>query len=126
MMIRLVSMSYVALVAALIFGLYHVKLETQSLEKEKAELSKSIDKANGDITVLQAEWATRTSPDYLKRLVAEHLPAMKPTEPMQLSSLSKVPLRTAPGTDDEIDKLLSMVELRPSGEQPSPHAPPTL
>jgi hypothetical protein len=123
MMIRVVSMTYVAVVAALIFGLYHVKLETKALEKEKAELSKSIDKANADITVLQAEWATRTSPDYLKRLVAERLPAMRPTEPTQLVGLAKVPERANPGTDDEIDQLLSMVELRPSGERSSGRAP---
>jgi len=63
MMIRLVSMSYVALVAGLVFGLYHVKLETQALQKQKAELVKNIEHANSDISMLQAEWANRTAPD---------------------------------------------------------------
>ena len=117
MMIRLVSMSYVALVAGLVFGLYHVKLETQALQKQKVELAKNIEHANADINMLQAEWATRTAPDNLKRLVAEHLPAMRPTEPGQMLALSRIPMRLTPETDDQIDELLSMVELRPSARE---------
>jgi len=117
MMIRLVSMSYVALVAGLVFGLYHVKLETQTLQKQKAELVKNIEHANSDISMLQAEWANRTAPDNLKRLAAEHLPAMRPTEPTQMLALAKIPMRLTPATDDQIDELLSMVELRPSAHE---------
>ncbi|MFZ1990465.1 MAG: hypothetical protein WAW96_11925 [Alphaproteobacteria bacterium] len=117
MMIRLVSMSYIALVAGLVFGLYHVKLETQALQKQKAELAKNIEHANADINMLQAEWANRTAPDNLKRLVAEHLPAMRPTEPTQMLALAKIPMRLTPATDDQIDELLSMVELRPSARE---------
>ena len=117
MMIRLVSMSYIALVAGLVFGLYHVKLETQALQKQKVELEKNIEHANADINMLQAEWANRTAPDNLKRLVAEHLPAMRPTEPGQMLALSRIPMRLTPATDDQIDELLSMVELRPSARE---------
>ena len=120
MMIRLVSMSYVALVAGLVFGLYHVKLETQALQKQKTELAKNIEHANSDINMLQAEWANRTAPDNLKRLVAEHLPAMRPTEPGQMLALSRIPMRLTPVTDDQIDELLSMVELRPSAQARHP------
>jgi hypothetical protein len=126
MMIRLVSMTYIAVVSALIFGLYHVKLETQALQHEKQELSRNIDKASSDIVMLQAEWAARTAPDRLKRLVADNLPAMRPTEPMQLSSLDKVPPRVdTPENADQIDRLLSMVELRSTGPALR-HSPPTL
>jgi len=125
MMIRVVSMSYVALVAALIFGLYHVKLDTRALEKEKADLTENIGDANADISVLEAEWATRTSPDYLKPLVADYLPAMKPADPMQMSRLEKIPPRSTPDSSDQIEQLLSMVELRPGSHQ-LPRSRPTL
>ena len=125
-MIRVVSMVYVAVVSALIFGLYHVKLETQALQSEKRELSRNIEKASSDIVVLQAEWAARTSPERLKRLVADNLPAMRPTEPIQLSSLDSGPSRAAvPQDADQIDRLLSLVELR-STEPVLRHSPPTL
>jgi len=117
MMIRLVSMSYVALVAGLVFGLYHVKLETQALQKQKAELVKNIEHADSDINVLEAEWANRTAPDNLKRLVAEHLPAMRPTEPGQMIALAKIPMRLTAPADDQIDELLSMVELKPNAHE---------
>jgi hypothetical protein len=121
MMIRLVSMSYIALVAGLVFGLYHVKLETQALQKQKAELVKNIAHADSDIDMLQAEWANRTAPDNLKRLVQEHLPAMRPTEPTQMLALAKIPMRLVPSSDDQIDQLLSMVELRPNAQQGARH-----
>ena len=121
MMIRLVSMSYIALVAGLVFGLYHVKLETQALQKQKAELVKNIAHANSDVDMLQAEWANRTAPDNLKRLVQAHLPAMRPTEPTQMLALARIPMRLAPSNDDQIDQLLSMVELRPSAQQGARH-----
>jgi hypothetical protein len=121
MMIRLVSMSYIALVAGLVFGLYHVKFETQALEKQKAVLVKDIAHANADINVLQAEWANRTAPDNLKRLTQAYLPAMRPTEPMQMVALSKIPMRMTPSSDDQIDQLLSMVELRPNAQASARH-----
>ena len=61
MMIRLVSMSYIALVAGLVFGLYHVKLETQALQKQKAELVKNIAHADSDIDMLPDAGGSKVS-----------------------------------------------------------------
>jgi len=72
MMIRIVSMTYVAVCAALVFGLYHVKNQTLELEDQGRVLDRKIEKTGAEIQLLQAEWATRTSPDYLARLVADN------------------------------------------------------
>ncbi len=89
MMIRIVSMTYVALCAALVFGLYHVKNETLQLEDQGRVLDRKIEKASTDIHLLQAEWSTRTSPDYLARLVSDHLSDLRPTDPHQLASIAR-------------------------------------
>ncbi len=121
MMIRLVSMSYIALVAGLVFGLNHVKLETQALQKQKAELAQNIEHANSQISMLQAEWADRTAPDNLRRLVKTYLPAMRPTEPAQMIAMSQIPMRSTQPGDDQIEQLLSMVEVRPSSHGTARH-----
>ena len=121
MMIRLVSMSYIALVAGLVFGVNHVKLETQALQKQKAELSKNIEHANDQVSMLEAEWADRTAPDNLRRLVQAHLPDMRPTEPTQMIALSQIPMRTTQPDNDQIEQLLSMVEVKPNGQAIARH-----
>jgi hypothetical protein len=110
MMIRLVSMTYVALCAALVFGLYHVKNETLKLEKEGRSLSQQIDKTHSDIKLLQAEWATRTAPDVLARLTGQHLPRLRPTDPAQMARLSSVPRRLPNPSEDMIARLLTRYE----------------
>lgn len=110
MMIRLVSMTYVALCAALVFGLYHVKNETLKLEKEGRALGQQIEKTHADIKLLQAEWATRTSPDVLARLTAQHLPRLRPADPAQMASLSSMPRRLPRPDEDTIARLLSQYE----------------
>ena len=115
MMIRIVSMSYVALCAALVFGLYHVKNETLHLEDQGRVLDRKIEKTDVETHLLQAEWATRTSPDYLAHLVTEHLSELRPTDPRQLGSVKGTPKR-APDQPDSIERLLSEYE------QPAPHA----
>ena len=109
MMIRIVSMTYVAVCAALVFGLYHVKNQTLELEDQGRVLDRKIEKTGAEIQLLQAEWATRTSPDYLARLVADNLAVLRPTEPGQLGYLTAVPKR-APDAPDSIERLLSEYE----------------
>lgn len=118
-MIRIVSMSYVAIVAALVFGLYHVKLDAQALEHQKDHLTSQIAKAHSEIDVLQAEWASLSAPDKISALTAKYLPEMRPTAPTQLASLSSIPLRKTPVATpkhDPIEQLLSMVDLRGSAD----------
>jgi hypothetical protein len=125
MMIRIVSMTYVALCAALVFGLYHVKNETLQLEDQGRILDHKIEKASTDMQLLQAEWATRTSPDYLARLAADHLSDLRPTEPHQLASIASTPAR-APEEPDSIGRLLSEYEQAPRATEVSAKLRPTL
>ncbi|MFO1186290.1 MAG: hypothetical protein U1E87_01825 [Alphaproteobacteria bacterium] len=104
------SMTYVALCAALVFGLYHVKNETMKLEKEGRTLSQEIGRTRSDIKFLEAEWATRTAPDVLARLTAQHLPRLRPTDPTQIASLASVPRRLPNPDEDTIARLLTHYE----------------
>jgi hypothetical protein len=112
MMIRIVSMAYVALCAALVFGLYHVKNEALKLEEQRSDLGRNIEETQDEIKLLQAEWAMRTAPDFLARLVADHLSALRPTDPAQLGTIASAPRRApdeGPG-DDSIARLLTQVD----------------
>jgi hypothetical protein len=128
MMIRVVSMTYVALCAALVFGLYHVKNKTLALEETGRDLDHKIERAGADIKLLEAEWATRSSPDYVAHLVATRLPALRPTAPRQLGSLETAPKRVpdfAPG-EDSIARLLTDYEQAGSDGSPTSQRQPTL
>jgi hypothetical protein len=112
MMIRIVSMTYVALCAALVFGLYHVKNETLKLEGQRRDLGRNIERTQDEIKLLQAEWAMRTAPDFLARLAADHLSALRPTDPSQLGTIAGTPRRApdeGPG-EDSIARLLTQYD----------------
>ena len=121
-MIRFVGMTYILLLAGLVFGLYHVSYQTELLKEEAARVESEIVRARDDVAMLQAEWSARTAPDYLDELTEKFLPEMRPTTPEQIVPLSAVSERKArPQTDESIENLLALVELRETRPDSGPH-----
>ncbi len=78
--------------AALIcVGLYNVKYETQTAEKDLAALTDKIAQERQQLRLLQAEWALRTEPDRLQRLTEHHL-EMVPVSATQIVNIADLPL----------------------------------
>lgn len=127
-MIRLVGMAYVALLAGLVFGLYHVSYKTDEAAEAAAELAGQVERTQTEIRTLQSEWSVRTSPDYIAKLTAKFLPEMRPTLPDQHVSLAGLaPREEGAPAGKTIEELLTLVELRTdAGGQTAPRRRPSL
>jgi hypothetical protein len=98
-MIRLSTMLWMALAAAVGFGVFQLKHEMQALEDELFRLNRSIVAEQQAIHVLKAEWSYINQPDRLQALVKRHLD-LEPVRPAQLGTLADLPPRRdeAPAT----------------------------
>ena len=60
-------------ISLLMLGLFQIKYKVVELEDEIKTLNREIFKAEESIHILKAEWAYRTSPQRLDKLVQNHL-----------------------------------------------------
>jgi len=77
------------LAVGLALVLFFVKYEVQSLERELAELNRTLAEDRQAVHVLRAEWSHLTDPDRLRRLTQRHL-EIRPVEPGQLGTAADI------------------------------------
>ena len=80
----------------LCYAVYAVKYEVESLEAQKAGLTKTLFEDRNAIRVSWAEWYYLNSPDRLQGLTDKYLPLSK-TKPEQIGSIEDIPMRQAGG-----------------------------
>lgn len=78
------------LTAVIGFGLFQLKYEVMTLEKEYRQLNREIRLGEESISVLKAEWAHLTNPATLQRMAKKHLNVSIVT-PKQLVSFKRIP-----------------------------------
>lgn len=78
------------LTAVIGFGLFQLKYEVMTLEKEYRQLNREIRLSEESISVLKAEWAHLTNPATLQRMAKKHLDVNTVT-PKQLVSFKQIP-----------------------------------
>jgi cell division protein FtsL len=91
-MIRVLNLVCVALMGLCILGLYHVSERTRVAHMKLRAVTRQIDQARSDISVLQTEWQHVASPDRVQRLAEARL-GMSDTASVQLSSFALLPRR---------------------------------
>ena len=67
-MIRRTTIALLVLLSGLTGALFLVKHQVQNLERQVAQVERSVDSYRNDIRILQAEWTLLTSPQRLRRL----------------------------------------------------------
>lgn len=70
---RVSTVLCVILVAAMVFGVYLVKYQVQTLQQELASKQRELSGERESIHLLGAEWAYLTRPDRLEALQEKHL-----------------------------------------------------
>jgi len=100
--LRLSTWLYLALIAAVGWGMFQVKYQVAQLDDELARVNRSIDADRDQIRVLGAEWSYLTQLPRLEQLRQRYL-TLAPITRAQLGSLDQVPFR--------------------AGETPAPAAP---
>jgi cell division protein FtsL len=89
------TLFWIALVAAVGFGLFHVKYKVQALEEEVTQLNSRIVHEQEQLHVLRAEWAYLNRPERLEDL-NRRLLGLVPVSPAQFGILDDLPARDTP------------------------------
>ena len=91
-MIRISAIVWVVVLALLGIGLFQVKYNVQSKERELREVHRQIEANYGAIHVLEAEWSYLNDPLRLADLTRRHT-GLVPTTPGQIGDFASLPLR---------------------------------
>ena len=101
-MIRISAIVWVVVLALLGIGLFQVKYNVQSQERQLREVRRQIDANYGAIHVLEAEWSYLNDPLRLADLTRRHTELI-PTTPGQISDFASLlpRIEDAPATPQE-------------------------
>ena len=91
-MIRISAIVWVVVLALLGIGLFQVKYNVQSKERELREVRRQIEANYNAVHVLQAEWSYLNDPLRLADLTRRHT-GLVPTTPGQIGDFASLPLR---------------------------------
>ena len=91
-MIRISAIVWVVVLALLGIGLFQVKYNVQSKERELREVRRQIEANYNAIHVLEAEWSYLNDPLRLADLARRHT-GLVPTTPGQIGDFASLPLR---------------------------------
>ena len=101
-MIRISAIIWVVVLALLGIGLFQVKYNVQTKERELREVRRQIEANYSAIHVLDAEWSYLNDPLRLADLTRRHT-ELTPTTPAQIGDFASLPPRIedAPATPDQ-------------------------
>ena len=120
-MIRISAVIWVVVLALLGIGLFQVKYNVQSKERDLREVRRQIEANYSAIHVLEAEWSYLNDPLRLADLARRHT-GLVPTTPAQIGDFASLPPRIedAPATPDEpAQDQPPLLSSAPKAEQPA-------
>ncbi len=91
-MIRISAIVWVVVLALLGIGLFQVKYNVQSKERELREVRRQVEANYNAVHVLEAEWSYLNDPLRLADLTRRHT-VLVPTTPGQIGDFASLPLR---------------------------------
>jgi hypothetical protein len=99
-MIKPCTLLWFLLIAAAIFGVYHLKYRVQAQEEELTRLDSQIARDRDAIQVLRAEWAHLNEPARLTDLAMRHLD-LGPVAGVQIVRFQSLPQRPTATVGEE-------------------------
>jgi len=120
-MIRISAVIWVVVLALLGIGLFQVKYNVQSKERDLREVHRQIEANYSAIHVLEAEWSYLNDPLRLADLARRHT-GLAPTTPAQIGDFASLPARIEdePATPDEpAQDQPPLLSSAPKTEQPA-------
>lgn len=89
--------TWVMLLGATGYTLFHITFEVEALENELARLNKQIVEEQEAVHVLEAEWSYLNRPERIEQLSETFLPMLGRVNPAQVLRLEDLPKRRAAG-----------------------------
>ena len=124
-MIRTLNVLMVGTSLLGLVGVYGLKYSVEETASEKARIERQIDRQEGELSLLKADWAYLNQPAHVEPIVARHQQALglEPVKQQQFGTLEGLPMRPveAPNTaaldalfeslDAGIDPIEQLIEM---------------
>lgn len=117
-MIRTLNVIMVMTSIAGLIGVYALKYQVEQTASEKHAIERQIDRQEGELSLLKADWAYLNQPAHVGPLIARHAEALglQPIAPEQFGSIEALPMR--PVVHKDVQALDSLFESLESGIDP--------
>jgi hypothetical protein len=112
-MIRTLNVILVCTSVAALVGVYGVKYSVEETASEKVVIERQIDRQEGELSLLKADWAYLNTPSHVAPIVVRHAEALGlvPTAPEQFGSMANLPMRPIVQKDEAaLDDLFTSLE----------------
>lgn len=112
-MIRTLNVIMVCTTVAGLVGVYALKYSVEETANELAALERQIDRQEGDLSLLQADWAYLNQPSHIAPIIERHADALRlePLQQEQFGSFEDIPMRPVVEADAEgLDALFESLE----------------
>jgi hypothetical protein len=93
-------------------GVYGLKYSVEQTASDKAALERTIEKQEGELSLLKADWAYLNQPAHIQPIVQRHAEALglQPVAPQQFGGLDGLPMRAPPPDNRALDDLFMSLE----------------
>ena len=112
-MIRTLNVILVCTSVAALIGVYALKYAVEDTAAKKAALERQIDRQEGELSLLKADWAFLNQPAHVAPIVTRHAEALglEPTRQDQFGSIEDLPMRPVVANDTmALDSLFESLE----------------
>jgi hypothetical protein len=93
-------------------GVYGLKYSVEDIASDKAALERKIDRQQGELSLLQADWSYLNQPAHVAPIVSRHQEALNlyPTKQEQFGLIGSLPMRPAAPDTAALDDLLNSLD----------------
>jgi hypothetical protein len=112
-MIRTLNVILVCTSVAALVGVYGLKYSVEETASEKVAIERQIDRQEGELSLLKADWAYLNQPAHVAPIVVRHAEALglQPLSPQQFGSMAGLPMRPIVTKDEAaLDSLFESLE----------------
>lgn len=112
-MIRSLNILMVGTSLMALIGVYALKYSVEETASEKAIVERQIDRQEGELSLLKADWAYLNQPAHIAPIVARHQAALglEPAKPEQFGSIESLPMRPVEDPDTAaLDELFESLD----------------
>lgn len=110
-MIRSLNIFLIFASIAMLAGVYALKFSIEGTASERTALQAYIHEQEGQLSLLQADWAVLNQPGHVEPIVRRHSEelAIAPVKQEQFGSFSELPMRPAKPNTDAMDALFESI-----------------
>ena len=111
-MIRGINIALAVTSVVALVGVYGLKYSVEETASDKAKLERHIERQEGELSLLKADWAYLNQPGHIQPIVARHAEALnlQPIAQAQFGGFEGLPMRVAPPNTTALDDLFLSLE----------------